>query len=1038
MKRSKLVISAFGVLAVAFSFVIFNSLNSETVEARYTSSYGSLHIEQSANDYQEWLKSKMIDFETGEVITPKKYQEIMSAHLAKPKNLEVQWIEHGPDNIGGRTRAILIDHTNQQRIWSGGVTGGLYKSENRANNWHRVDNFPGNQFISSITQDAGGNVYVATGALPEGGSWNGNGLYVTPDGGETWEIVPGTGNYNKINKVAGTRHSDIVFFTTNTGLRTFKYGDDATENVEGYPSSPATIVISSDGELMVSSDMTSRTFISKDKGVTWENKSTGAEGDISPNAGRIEHAISSKKDNNQYSIYASTSSANNRGQWISLNSGDTWHRHTPATGPEVTNGIVNFRDQGGWNNIATFDPTNPKRVIIGGIDLHEWVQVIDNPPSGGWNQLTQWFADPTSDTYVHADNHDLKWDDNNRLFVGNDGGIQISLDLGNTFYEANRGYNIAQFFKIAHDKHGAVLGGTQDNGSLYNNHNFSTYKSFKRVSGGDGFSCAISFFNPNLLITSSQYNNFNRSSDGGQTMENFLPNIETYAPGNPASNPFHTNLYLGEYYDENSEDSVLFIPLANYEEGDVIKVPSRATGDTIKYISPKRIYFSDTLIYDPTLTRTEYIVYEEGSSIPYDLGISEFSYAPSASQEYPPQEGDTLYVAGPLGDDTVVVDEIEPYDYYVGSNDETGQTFDMVRDTILLDIPWDTLTVQDPFQSWFLFSFVGENGSEVWGTRDALILSAANPKWVKLLENLPSPHIEVEFSADLNHIFVKAGGGVFTTSSAPNGIIYRLDSLGSVYSSDSLFHDKVDIRTEDGPTVATTTTVSNTNFFGIGIDPNNPDVLYASQGFNGSVFKSVNATAENPTLTNVGSQGGLAFYDILVDRDDDDILFAATNNGVSVSEDGGESWTDVSHPSFFGTPCYHIVQAWRTWNEGNRVPGEIFVGTHGRGIFSTDALLNVVENHEDNPVKEKEKSSLEVYPNPAKYNSTLSFDLKSESNVNIQFFNLSGRVVKSINKTNMFVGRNEVFFSASELPQGTYIIRVQAGNQIESTKYIKL
>ena len=51
MKRSKLVISAFGVLAVAFSFVIFNSLNSETVEARYTSSYGSLHIEQSANDY---------------------------------------------------------------------------------------------------------------------------------------------------------------------------------------------------------------------------------------------------------------------------------------------------------------------------------------------------------------------------------------------------------------------------------------------------------------------------------------------------------------------------------------------------------------------------------------------------------------------------------------------------------------------------------------------------------------------------------------------------------------------------------------------------------------------------------------------------------------------------------------------------------------------------------------------------------------------------------------------------------------------------
>lgn len=60
---------------------------------------------------------------------------------------------------------------------------------------------------------------------------------------------------------------------------------------------------------------------------------------------------------------------------------------------------------------------------------------INNPPSGGWNKISLWFTSPTSDLYVHADNHELKWDGSNRLFIGNDGGIGVSLDKGQTFYQ---------------------------------------------------------------------------------------------------------------------------------------------------------------------------------------------------------------------------------------------------------------------------------------------------------------------------------------------------------------------------------------------------------------------------------------------------------------------------------------------------------------------------------------------------------------------------------------------------------------------------
>src|SRR5690554_8041116 len=87
--------------------------------------------------------------------------------MNQTKAITVEWSEHGPDNIGGRTRAIHVDHTDENIIWAGAVSGGLYKSTNKANNWSRVESFPGGQFISSIAQDAGGNIYVATGSVDE-------------------------------------------------------------------------------------------------------------------------------------------------------------------------------------------------------------------------------------------------------------------------------------------------------------------------------------------------------------------------------------------------------------------------------------------------------------------------------------------------------------------------------------------------------------------------------------------------------------------------------------------------------------------------------------------------------------------------------------------------------------------------------------------------------------------------------------------------------------------------------------------------------
>ena len=45
-----------------------------------------------------------------------------------------------------------------------------------------------------------------------------------------------------------------------------------------------------------------------------------------------------------------------------------------------------------------------------------------------------------------------------------------------------------------------------------------------------------------------------------------------------------------------------------------------------------------------------------------------------------------------------------------------------------------------------------------------------------------------------------------------------------------------------------------------------------------------------------------------------------------------------------GTPVLEVRQSWRSFDEGNSRPGEIYIGTYGRGIFSSSAYLDLNEN----------------------------------------------------------------------------------------------
>lgn len=1052
MKRNNVIIGSVGIVATAALFAVspWKSIDSE---GTYTQEAFSSLTEKSADDARLWLDRKYIDHETGERISDKKLRQIDAAVSQMEKSRAVAFIEQGPDNIGGRTRAIQVDVTNNNIIWAGGVSGGLFKSLNGANLWERVESYEllCSPYISSMTQFTNGTLFVATGSNDEG--WSGDGVWYTQDQGATWAVVPGTESFSRVTEVVAPKNGTTLWLTTSNGLKKWNLGDLALTDVTTGNGGCNALACSPNGQVMVAAIGSNKTYVSTDFGATFVDKSGSGAGVVPTNAPRIEYSVSpTTNSSGNYSIYAVRTNANLLGMNVSHDSGNTWSQFVGSSGTPSNLDI--YRNQGGYNSIVSVDPQNPEKIYIGGIDVWKWEQTSNNPPAGGFEKLSEWFFAPTSSKYVHADNHEMKWA-GNKLYIGNDGGIGVTFNPEVAFFPANRGYNVTQFYGIAFDKNGAVMGGAQDNGTLYNDHQLSTYKEFTEVSGGDGFQCEISFYNPKIMFTCSQYGSGLRSSDGGATVEEFIPNpipaaYDEFGTDGSVFHPFHTKLFLAEYYDLNSLDSVVFIPDANYPTGTVIQVPSLATGDTIAHTLTSPLYFDDTLNYNSSLSVTETSIVNEltGQTVFLDL-YNWVHLGTSGSGLVPPLVGDSLLVDVETGTDTMVVESLGSYTHYYAQNPATSAIYDMEIDSVLFNVAWNRVTVQDPYQSWYIM-YVGANGGELWGTRNALRLSAQDQQWGIIAQNIgnlvstnPNRYeiSEIEFSRDLNQLYIVSGGST----------VHRIDGLGSLYSSTPTFNDDAFYHVVTGsPTAVAPDATSKVSFNpggnvqGIGVNPSDADDIVVVTGFGASSIKrSLNGTSASPSFTTVGSIAGSnspATYDVIIDRSDDQILVVGTSSGVFVTEDGGTTWQDGS-TGFCGTPVYEVRQSWRSWDEGNFRPGEIYIGTFGRGIWSSTSYLSTNEAYNggnNGTTIEEFDTNLFPYPNPTSASTSLSFELANSSDVTIQVYNLSGRLVKSISKKNMSQGSQVIDIEGADLATGTYVVKMFAGKQQATTKFVKM
>lgn len=123
--------------------------------------------------------------------------EDLTAFRTPGDGIDNSWIERGPTNVGGRTRAVIFDPNDvtNETVYAGGVSGGIWKNTNISNEnseWTRV-NIPDNLNVTCIAVDPNNPsiFYAGTGESYVGGDVTGDGLWKSTNGGNNWVKVLG-------------------------------------------------------------------------------------------------------------------------------------------------------------------------------------------------------------------------------------------------------------------------------------------------------------------------------------------------------------------------------------------------------------------------------------------------------------------------------------------------------------------------------------------------------------------------------------------------------------------------------------------------------------------------------------------------------------------------------------------------------------------------------------------------------------------------------------------------------------------------------
>lgn len=479
----------------------------------------------------------------------------------------VTWNNLGPNNVGGRTRALMFDPNDgtNKRVFSGAVSGGLWKNDDittAATSWEKIDDFLDNLTVSSLCYDPQNSMifYAGTGEAYSAVS-PGMGVFKSTNGGATWSPVPNTSQFKYVTEVlvrventvsvlyvasrrayVGEAGAGTPTFLGENGLwRSADNGATWTQVLpEAFPDyayGVDDIGLDNSNNLWVATgsntygDQGGDIFQCTD-GTCDETGDFTKKYDASDNTYEtVERTVLALAPDNSNYVYAIA--ANNSGKMDieyfikSTNGGTTWTNLTIPLNTEPNGGCHVEMNQHFTNGQASYDlcmtvhPTDENLVLLGGIDVYRTLDGFTNTTHVG-----SWTDGGTSpcDQVIHADHHTFVFrpGNSNEVIFGNDGGVYYSSNSGDatatpTFAHRVKDYNVCQLYAADLSPTGGAaeyIGGLQDNGTQdWDGGSPST----SEANGGDGAFCHIDQNQPDIQISSYIYNDYGITTDDWAT-----------------------------------------------------------------------------------------------------------------------------------------------------------------------------------------------------------------------------------------------------------------------------------------------------------------------------------------------------------------------------------------------------------------------------------------------------------------------------------------------------------------------------------------
>ena len=935
----------------------------------------------------------------------------------------------GPDNLAGRSRTVVIDKLAQGDdvvLYTAGVAGGLFKSENGGKTWTSIPYINANGVeevlpISCMVQIPNGNLVIGTGEglsisdldskgliIPEG-----KGYYVYNPENNTFVAIEAelSEGWNYANKMVASDNS--VFVATNGGLMRINFATLASTvifdggKVQGLEISGNTLYFTVGAKVYAVRNCESS--------VDFKEVYTNA----SATASRIEIAVAPSDSSYIYMTVADEEGLLEGVYMTNEAMVDTTLEIADAEAVDVlfcewtkisTSTVTLFRTYNGWySNTLEVSPTDPRKLYLGGSDI--WVaEGLEGTSIYTWSQSTYSTMGRPSAYYVHENIHAIEFLNDSVYYIATDGGIfkygeiydGIAIVGASSigYSELNKGLTTTQFVSVAVANDGSVFGGaighampyikSREDSDITIPMEDSVNHSAESMWQGDGSWGAASMIHQvaptekEVLFVGSEGANYGRA-----TSDYFnSTNTQTWTTG---SN-FNSTLFTTSTYNpamilwENLNDSLI----ADTYTFNLIPpfVVRRDTIDTVAYAGFEIMAGDIVKLRDQA--HTDYPIeytFSEAMTVPATGGIQGSIKNPYQSR---------LFV-------TAVQQQY------------SGEYFSKV---------FMTSNATD-------FRKVGGNDA------------ATGINWLEV--------------ANLRQSVVRAlaitdnGDCLFAGATTPDGgsIVVRVRNLATVDPTVS------GIFTPNGPNqetvIDTVLTVAAGRVSSISVSSQTGNVLVTLKGETegDNLYYIENATTADQPVVSSKTIANVELHYSLIEKTSD-AIFLGTSDGIYKMDNfsATESFYGLKGVtvSFIKQQTADLKFKRATYYTGTnsteyrfgktKYPNAIYFATYGRGIYVDKTY--VTDNANEIGIEEvvaENINDVRIYPNPAASYTNIELEVAQATNASIRVFDMSGKMVytKSLNLTE---GVHVETINCNKLQKGVYLINVVTESQMMTSKLV--